>query len=78
MFLTGLNTLQLIEELGLQNDVVSVLRSEAAAKNRMLFVDGKLHSLPNSLSSLFKVGMSNLLLTHYVCSFSDLYRVVNE
>ncbi|CAH2011798.1 unnamed protein product [Acanthoscelides obtectus] len=48
------NTLELIDELGLANEIVPILSNHPAAKNRMIFVNGKLHSLPNSLISLFK------------------------
>ncbi|CAG5117159.1 unnamed protein product [Candidula unifasciata] len=50
----GRNTLQLAEELGLTRDVLPILRSDPAAKNRYLYVKGKLWALPNSVTSLFK------------------------
>jgi protoporphyrinogen/coproporphyrinogen III oxidase len=45
---TGLDTLQLIEELGLQGDH---LPASPAAKKRYIYADGKLHSLPTGVSS---------------------------
>ncbi|BFZ00355.1 hypothetical protein BsWGS_03394 [Bradybaena similaris] len=50
----GRNTLQLAEELGLTRHVLPILRSDPAAKNRYLYVKGKLWALPNSVVSLFK------------------------
>lgn len=52
-FETGLNTLQLVEELGISNLVTGIPSSHPTAKNRMIFVNGKLHALPSSLSQLF-------------------------
>lgn len=51
----GINTIQLVEQLQLQSSVRFVDYSNPAAKNRMVSVDGHLHSLPNSLLSLFRV-----------------------
>lgn len=48
------NTLMLIEELGLIKDVMPLSSQHPASKNRMIFVDGTLHTLPNSFSSLFR------------------------
>ncbi|PVD18355.1 hypothetical protein C0Q70_20904 [Pomacea canaliculata] len=49
---SGRNTLQLVEELDLAKDVLVVHRSDAAARNRYLYVGGKLHPLPNNLKGL--------------------------
>lgn len=51
----GINTLALCSELGLDKQIVAIPRSHPAAKNRMIAVNGKLHSLPSSILSLFKV-----------------------
>lgn len=48
----GNNTLQLINELGLNDQVVPISSNSPAALNRMIYVNGKLHTLPNSLVSL--------------------------
>ncbi|KAI4459165.1 protoporphyrinogen oxidase [Holotrichia oblita] len=50
----GANTLQLLNELGLNHEIVPILKNSPAALNRMIYVNGKLHLLPNSLGSLFK------------------------
>ncbi len=50
----GANTLALAESLGLSDEVVCVPTTHPAALNRMLLVNGQLHTLPNSLASLFK------------------------
>lgn len=51
----GINTLDLIEELNLSSDIRPILSSNPAAKNRMVYANGELHTLPNSIGSLFKV-----------------------
>lgn len=50
----GLNTLQLIEDLNLSDFIRPIPRSHPAALNRMIYVKGKLYSLPSSFQSLFK------------------------
>lgn len=50
----GQNTLALIDQLNLQNEINPLLSIHPAAKNRMIYANGKLHLLPNSLSSLLK------------------------
>ncbi|KAK9754861.1 Flavin containing amine oxidoreductase [Popillia japonica] len=50
----GANTLQLLNELGLSHEIVPVLRNSPAALNRMIYVNGNLHILPNSLGSMFR------------------------
>lgn len=52
-FEAGLNTLQLVEELNIANLVRGIPVSHPTAKNRMIFVNGKLHTLPSSLRDLF-------------------------
>lgn len=51
---SGKNTLHLAEELGLAKDILVVHRSDPAAKNRFLFVKGKLCPLPNSFGGIMK------------------------
>lgn len=50
----GANTLNLLEELDLTDSVKPILLSDPASKNRFVYVNGKLHALPSSFSSLFK------------------------
>lgn len=50
---TGLNTLSLIEELGLNNEIKPIFGNSPAAKNRLIYANGKLHTLPSSFLSLF-------------------------
>ncbi|KAB0790620.1 hypothetical protein PPYR_05285 [Photinus pyralis] len=45
----GINTLKLIEELGLEDDIKFIPRNHPAALNRMIYVNGQLHTLPSSL-----------------------------
>lgn len=50
----GANTLELLEELGLQNDIMPVSRNHMAVKNRMIFTaQHGLCILPSSLTSAF-------------------------
>lgn len=51
---SGANTLNLIEELQLTDQLKPILPSDPAAKNRYVYVNGKLHALPSSFSSIFK------------------------
>ncbi|XP_059164190.1 protoporphyrinogen oxidase-like [Physella acuta] len=50
----GRNTLQLAEELGLSRYILPIFRSDPAARNRYLYVNGQLCALPSSVVSLFK------------------------
>ncbi|KAK3907836.1 Protoporphyrinogen oxidase [Frankliniella fusca] len=52
-FEAGMNTLQLVEELKIAKLVRGIPNSHPTAKNRMIFVKGKLHILPSSLPELF-------------------------
>ncbi|KAL1131539.1 hypothetical protein AAG570_011156 [Ranatra chinensis] len=51
--LVGANTLELVEDLGLATKVVPVLKTHPTAKNRLIYVGGKLHRLPTDLAGLF-------------------------
>jgi protoporphyrinogen/coproporphyrinogen III oxidase len=44
-----------VEEVGLTDELISIPRSHPAAKNRMIYANGHLSLLPNSLTDLFKV-----------------------
>jgi len=52
--LSGLNALDLMEEIGLDNKVLYISKSHPVSKNRMIFTKGKLVRLPTDLSMLFK------------------------
>lgn len=51
---TGLNTLDLIDDLNLSSRIRPILSSHPAAKNRFVYVNGQLHKLPSSLLSMFR------------------------
>ncbi|XP_065206015.1 protoporphyrinogen oxidase [Planococcus citri] len=51
---SGANTLNLIEDLKLSDQLKPILPSHAASKNRYVYVNGKLHALPSSFSAIFK------------------------
>lgn len=50
---TGINTLNMIHDLGLSEHVVPIRPDHPAAKNRMIYVNQSLYSLPSNISSLF-------------------------
>ena len=50
----GVNTLNLLEDLDLENEVIGFSSESAAAKNRMIWFKQKLVPLPSSLSDLFR------------------------
>ena len=54
MGISGLNTLDLIEELKLESEVLFVQRSHPTANNRYLYVNEKLVKLPSDSKALFK------------------------
>ena len=47
------NTLELVDELDLVDDMIVVPKDAPAAQNRFLYVDQQLHGLPRGLGSLF-------------------------
>lgn len=51
----GQNTLKMIDDLNLTNKLIPISSSHPTAKNRLIYVNKKLHVLPNSIGSLFKV-----------------------
>lgn len=53
--IAGENTLELIDQLNLKNKIIPIKNTHPAARNRLIYVNKKLHLLPNSLSSFFKV-----------------------
>ncbi|KAG6438495.1 protoporphyrinogen oxidase [Manduca sexta] len=50
----GLNTLNMMEDLGLSEHVAPIKPDHPAAKNRMIYVRNSLHVLPSSLKGVFK------------------------
>lgn len=50
----GSNTLSLLEELNLECKIHPILSTSPAAKNRMIYVNKTLHSLPSNFSHAFK------------------------
>lgn len=56
----GLNTLSLVEEIGLQNKIIPLLSSHPAAKTQLVCLNNKLLVVPNSLKQQV---MSNELLS---------------
>ncbi|XP_018318471.1 protoporphyrinogen oxidase [Agrilus planipennis] len=52
--LPGANTLQLVQDLALSEQIVAIPSNHPAALNRMIYVNGELHRLPNNVMSLFK------------------------
>lgn len=49
----GANTLNLIEDIGLSNSIVPIPSDHVAARNRMIYVNKKLHLLPSSFFASF-------------------------
>lgn len=49
----GANTLKLAEELGLQDEIVSIPYGHPTTKNRLILVNNELHKLPSSIGSAF-------------------------
>lgn len=54
--LQGLNTLSLVEELGLSDRLVPIPHNHPVAKNRLLYIKNKLYTLPNGLSAFFRIA----------------------
>lgn len=52
--MAGLNTLNMIQDLGLSEHVAPIKPDHPAAKNRMIYVRNNLHILPSSLISVFQ------------------------
>ncbi|XP_008322068.1 protoporphyrinogen oxidase [Cynoglossus semilaevis] len=66
----GRNTLNMVEDLGLEPELLSVNSRHVASRNRFLYIHGQLHSLPK--------GISGLLRTNPPFSRPLLWNVVNE
>lgn len=50
----GLNTLNMIQDLGLSEHVTPIKSDHPAAKNRMIYVNSNLYTLPSSLKGIFR------------------------
>uniref|UniRef100_A0A3B3VUH0 Amine oxidase domain-containing protein n=1 Tax=Poecilia latipinna TaxID=48699 RepID=A0A3B3VUH0_9TELE len=50
----GTNTLNMVEGLGLEGDILPVSYNHVASKNRYLYVNGQLHKLPSGISGILK------------------------
>ncbi|CAG9559511.1 unnamed protein product [Danaus chrysippus] len=51
---TGLNTLNMLQDLGLSEHISAIKPDHPAAKNRMIYVNNSLHLLPSSIKSVFQ------------------------
>lgn len=85
--MSGANTLELLEELSLQDKVMPIKYGHPATLNRMVLVDGKLHKLPSSMKSLFRrqkpfgqplfmAGIRDLLTGAKKCDDDSIYDFV--
>ncbi|CAG5052617.1 unnamed protein product [Parnassius apollo] len=69
--LVGLNTLNMIQDLGLSEHVHAIKFDHPAAKNRMIYANNSLHLLPSSLKGIFqKNGLFSRPLIYAI--FNDL------
>uniref|UniRef100_A0A8C5DA73 Protoporphyrinogen oxidase n=1 Tax=Gouania willdenowi TaxID=441366 RepID=A0A8C5DA73_GOUWI len=50
----GRNTLNMVEDVGLEKEILPVTYSHVASKNRYLYVGGKLHKMPSGISGLLQ------------------------
>ncbi|XP_013187400.1 protoporphyrinogen oxidase [Amyelois transitella] len=55
--ITGVNTLNMIEDLGLSEHVAPITSEHPAAKNRMIYVNQNLYLLPSSLKGVFQKNL---------------------
>ncbi|KAM3956755.1 protoporphyrinogen oxidase [Aphomia sociella] len=55
--ITGLNTLNMIQDLGLSEHLLPINADHPAAKNRMIYVNKHLHILPSSLKGVFQKNL---------------------
>jgi len=87
--MSGMNTLDLLEEIGMQNQVQYVTREHPAAKNRFLFVNGKITKLPTDMSILFQTtppfekpllfaGLRDLFKTRQKLDDDTIYNFVSR
>lgn len=60
--LPGLNVLDLIRQLEIQDQMILVPKSSPSAKNRFIYFAGKVHKLPSSLMGFLRFALSNPIL----------------
>ena len=86
---SGANTLALVHELGLGSKVRPINKRHATTKNRLIYVDGKLHKLPTSVLSLFRklepfklplfcAGIKDLVTPRHVCNDDSMFNFVER
>ncbi|CAH0729131.1 unnamed protein product, partial [Brenthis ino] len=51
---TGLNTLNMMQDLGLSEHIAAIKPDHPAARNRMIYVNNTLHLLPSSIKGIFQ------------------------
>ncbi|XP_065083231.1 protoporphyrinogen oxidase [Ochlerotatus camptorhynchus] len=66
------NTLDLIEEVGLAEEVYPIYSNHVAARNRMIYAKGKLNMLPSSLSGVLKI-VPPFTKPLFFAGFKDLF-----
>lgn len=54
--IVGLNTLNMIQDLGLSEHISAIKPDHPAAKNRLIYVNQNLHLLPSSLKEVFQTN----------------------
>ena len=85
----GANTLALIQDLGLESKVRPIIKGHPTTKNRLIYVDGKLHKLPSSFWSLFTklepfkfplflAGIKDFVTSPKYCEDDSLYNFVQR
>jgi len=85
----GANTLALINDLDITDQVHPVTYSHPSSRNRLILVGGKLYSLPSSLGSLFKrippfkyplafAALKDLTTSRTQCEDTSLYEFVSR
>ncbi|KAK4881047.1 hypothetical protein RN001_004366 [Aquatica leii] len=76
----AINTLDLIEDIGLTNEVEYLPKNHPAALNRMVYVDGVLHKLPSSFSSLLTKNppFTKPLVQYLIKEFRQTSKTVHD
>ncbi|XP_076010052.1 protoporphyrinogen oxidase [Genypterus blacodes] len=52
----GCNTLNMVDDLGLEKDIIPVSYSHVASKNRYLYVKGSLHRMPSGIGGVLRTN----------------------
>ena len=85
----GANTLELIEDLGIEDKIVPIKYGHPATVNRMVCVNGELHKLPSNLKGifttqppfskpLFLAGVKEFFTTQKKCPDESIYDFVQR